>query len=169
VALASEMAHGTLAVSIQPQLSDTSESASDSDALVSGSDLPSSAQPPPWLKRSAHFTCGDSGHSGRESIRVRESLRGGATPIGSPSACVNRYQPVSTRTSTADPMRQVATGAPRGSTALPKSPCAMVEPFSETDSKTALPGPANCGVVPPAIPHASSTGALPGARQGWNL
>jgi hypothetical protein len=67
-------------------------------------------------------------------------------------------------TSTASPAVQNVDDGAAGSTWLPKSPI-LANTFA---ANTASPGPACAGTVPPAMPHASVTGADPGARQGLN-
>ena len=67
-------------------------------------------------------------------------------------------------TSAYSPAFHVADGGPFFSTLLPASPCLAQLRFV----KTASPGPWWFMPVPPAWPHASTTGAKPGARQGEN-
>ena len=71
-------------------------------------------------------------------------------------------------TSTDEPRCHVAVGAPAASTREPRSPSRTAVPAPLVSLvKKALPGPAKRGEVPPASPHASATGALPGALHGW--
>eukprot|EP01045_Picozoa_sp_COSAG04_P006355 COSAG04_NODE_310_length_17225_cov_12.768014_13_plen_257_part_00 len=55
-----------------------------------------------------------------------------------------------------------------GSTLVPRSPIVALYFAERTVVKTASPPPPGCseGVVPPAMPHGSATGAAPGYRQG---